>query len=204
VTDVRGAGLLGLLFVAVTICSGGCAKKGSAVVVLLPDAPKVVGRADVQNKAGKVDLDDANEGARVKRNQRPTVFTLSDAEVQQMFGEALAALPPAPRRFVLNFRFESDELTDEARALVPGILSLVRERPFADVMVTGHTDTMGTTRANFDLGLKRAMMVRNLLVSAGLEASQIQVTSLGETDLLVHTADNTPEPRNRRVDIVVR
>ena len=71
-------------------------------------------------------------------------------------------------------------------------------------MVTGHTDTMGTNRANFDLGLKRAMMVRNLLVSAGLEASQIQVTSLGETDLLVHTSDNTPEPRNRRVDIVVR
>jgi outer membrane protein OmpA-like peptidoglycan-associated protein len=204
VTHVRGAGLLGVLFVALTICSSGCAKKGSAVVVLLPDAPKVVGRADVQNKAGKVDLDDANEGARVKRNQRPTVFTLSDAEVQQMFGEALAALPPAPRRFVLNFRFESDELTDEARALVPGILSLVRERPFADVMVTGHTDTMGTTRANFDLGLKRALMVRNLLVSAGLEASQIQVTSLGETDLLIHTPDNTPEPRNRRVDIVVR
>jgi outer membrane protein OmpA-like peptidoglycan-associated protein len=132
------------------------------------------------------------------------VFTLSDAEVQQMFGEALAALPPAPQRFVLNFRFESDELTDEARALVPGILSLVRERPFADVVVTGHTDTMGTIRANFDLGLKRALMVRNLLISAGLEASQIQVTSLGETDLLVRTPDDTPEPRNRRVDIVVR
>jgi len=201
VNDVRAAGLL---LVGLAICGSACAKKGSAVVVLLPDAPNTVGRAGVQNKAGAVDLDDANEGARVRRNQRPTVFTLSDAEVQQMFGEALAALPPAPRRFVLNFRFESDELTDDARAMVPGILSLVRERPFADVMVTGHTDTMGTNRANFDLGLKRAMMVRNLLVSAGLEASQIQVTSLGETDLLVHTSDNTPEPRNRRVDIVVR
>lgn len=200
-TDVRAAGLL---LIGLAICGSACAKKGAAVVVLLPDPEKTVGRAGVENKAGAVDLDDANEGARVRRNQRPTVFTMSDAEVQQMFGEALAALPPPPRRFVLNFRFESDELTDEARALVPGILALVRERPFADIIVTGHTDTMGTTRANFDLGLKRAMMVRNLLITAGLDASQIQATSLGESDLLVHTPDETPEPRNRRVDIVVR
>jgi outer membrane protein OmpA-like peptidoglycan-associated protein len=198
---VRAAGLL---LIGLTICGSACAKKGSAVVVLLPDPEKTVGRAGVENKAGAVDLDDANEGARVRKNQRPTVFTMSDAEVQQMFGDALAALPPPPRRFVLNFRFESDELTDEARALVPGILALVRERSFADIMVTGHTDTMGTTRANFDLGLKRALMIRNLLISAGLDASQIQATSLGETDLLVRTPDETPEPRNRRVDIVVR
>lgn len=174
------------------------------MVVLLPDADKTVGRAGVENRAGSADLDDVNEGARVRRNHRPVVFTLTDSEVQQMFGDAIAALPSPPRRFGLNFRFESDELTDEARELVPGILVLVRETPFADVMVTGHTDTMGTTRANFDLGLKRAMMVRNLLIAAGLDAAQIQVTSLGETDLLVRTPDDTPEPRNRRVDIVVR
>jgi outer membrane protein OmpA-like peptidoglycan-associated protein len=201
VTDVRAAGLL---LAGLAVCASACAAKGSAVVVLLPDVGKTVGRADVANKAGGVNLDDANEGARVRKNQRPSLFTLSDAEVEQMFGDALAALPPPPRRFVLNFRFESDELTDEARALVPGILALVGERRFADVVVTGHTDTMGTSRANFDLGLKRAMMVQNLLISAGLDATQIQVTSLGETDLLVRTADETPEPRNRRVDIVVR
>jgi outer membrane protein OmpA-like peptidoglycan-associated protein len=189
---------------ALGLCASACAAKGSAVVVLLPDPDKTVGRAGVENKAGSVDLDDANEGARVRKNQRPTVFRLGDAEVQQMFAEALAALPPDPRRFALNFRFESDELTDEARALVPDILALMRQRPAADVVVTGHTDTMGTARANFDLGLKRAMMVRNLLISAGLDAAQIQVSSLGETDLFVRTPDETPEPRNRRVDIVVR
>jgi outer membrane protein OmpA-like peptidoglycan-associated protein len=201
VIDVRAAGLL---VAGLALCASACAPKGSAVVVLLPDADQTVGRAGVENKAGAVDLDKANQGARVRKNQRPTVFTLSDAEVQQMFAEALAALPPAPRRFVLNFRFESDELTDDARAQVPHVLALVRERPAADVMVTGHTDTMGTARANFDLGLKRAMMIRSLLISAGLDAAQIQVASLGETDLLVRTPDETPEPLNRRVDIVVR
>jgi outer membrane protein OmpA-like peptidoglycan-associated protein len=32
----------------------------------------------------------------------------------------------------------------------------------------------------------------------------IEVASHGEADLLVHTPDETPEPRNRRVDITVR
>jgi outer membrane protein OmpA-like peptidoglycan-associated protein len=48
------------------------------------------------------------------------------------------------------------------------------------------------------------MMVRNLLVSAGLNSSNIDVTSVGELDLLVKTPDDTPQPRNRRVDIAVR
>ena len=99
-TDVRAAGLL---LAGLALCAGACAAKGSAVVVLLPDSDKTVGRAGVENKAGAVDLDDANEGARVRKGQRPTVFQLADAEVQQMFAEAIAALPPAPRRFALNF-----------------------------------------------------------------------------------------------------
>lgn len=193
------------LLTAMAVGATACAPKRSAVIVLLPDQEGTVGRAIVQNGSGVVDLASGGLATRVRTDKRPPVVnTVSDAEVQQMFGDALAALPPPPRRFVLNFRFESDELTDEARALVPEILTLMRERPAADVVVTGHTDSMGSRRANFHLGLKRAVMVRNLLITAGLEPGQIEVSSLGETDPLVRTADETAEPRNRRVDIAVR
>ena len=63
---------------------------------------------------------------------------------------------------------------------------------------------MGDPRANLALGLKRAISVRDILVEAGLAPSTIEVTSHGEADLLVKTPDNTPEPRNRRVEITVR
>jgi outer membrane protein OmpA-like peptidoglycan-associated protein len=63
---------------------------------------------------------------------------------------------------------------------------------------------MGDLRANVALGLKRANSVRDILVQAGLAPSTIEVTSHGEADLLVKTPDNTPEPRNRRVEITVR
>jgi outer membrane protein OmpA-like peptidoglycan-associated protein len=104
----------------------------------------------------------------------------------------------------LNFRFESDELTAQSQALVPEILKTVKSRDVPDIIVVGHTDTSGASDANVALGLKRATMVRNLLVAAGLDAALIEVTSHGEADPLVKTPDNTLEPRNRRVEIAVR
>jgi outer membrane protein OmpA-like peptidoglycan-associated protein len=47
------------------------------------------------------------------------------------------------------FRFESDELTDESRALLPQILQAVKDSaPFPDVAVVGHTDTTGRRPGN--------------------------------------------------------
>ncbi len=178
---------------------------GRALVVLLPDADGSVGRASVSNRSGSADLAAAGDATHATANRPPgAVSTLSDQEVNRIFGEALSALPAAPKHFVLYFRFESDELTDESRALVLDIQKEVKERATPDIIVVGHTDTMGTSPANFELGLKRATSVRDLLTQAGLDASTINVTSLGEADLLIKTPDETPEPRNRRVEIAVR
>ncbi|PYR59691.1 MAG: OmpA family protein [Acidobacteria bacterium] len=176
------------------------------LVVLLPDPEtNVTGRAVVSNKAATADLRTSHDATTVRTNQPAApVTTMTDADVQRVFGAALAALPPAPRHFTLNFKFESDELTDESRALLPQVLAAVKSLSVPEVVVVGHTDTMGTARANIDLGMKRGLMVRGLLIEAGLDASTIEVRSHGEGDLLVRTPDETPEPRNRRVEISVR
>jgi outer membrane protein OmpA-like peptidoglycan-associated protein len=180
-------------------------RPGQDVIVLLTDSDtKSTGAAGVSNPLGSVDLAAERDAALVSSGRAPVLTKLSPADVQRIFGDALSALPPAPRRFTLFFRFESDELTDQSQALIPQILGAVREHAVQDVVVVGHTDTMGTQQANYGLGLKRAMMIRNLLVAAGLDGSTIEATSVGELDLLVTTPDETPEPRNRRVDISVR
>jgi outer membrane protein OmpA-like peptidoglycan-associated protein len=46
--------------------------------------------------------------------------------------------------------------------------------------------------------------VRTLLAGAGVDSSLIDVSSHGESDLRVSTADDVLEPRNRRVEISVR
>jgi outer membrane protein OmpA-like peptidoglycan-associated protein len=181
-------------------------RPGQTVVVLLPDSESgTVGRATVSNPSGTTDLAAARESATASANQPPSpAVVMSEADVQAVFGDALSALPPPSRRVTLYFRFESDELTDESRALVPEILQAVKDQPAPDVVVIGHTDTTGSSAFNFELGLKRATAVRSILVAAGLDEPSVEVTTLGEADLLVPTADEVPEPRNRRVEIIVR
>jgi outer membrane protein OmpA-like peptidoglycan-associated protein len=188
------------------VASGDAPPSPQVLVALLPDPEtRNTGRAAVFTSAGSVDLAVARASTEVVAKKKPgEPQMLSEADVKRLFGDALAALPPAAKQFTLYFKFESDELTDESRALVPDILDAVTATTVPEVVVVGHTDTLGARRANFDLGLKRATMVRTFLIGAGLNAQMIEVASHGEGDLLVHTPDETPEPRNRRVDISVR
>jgi peptidoglycan-associated lipoprotein len=176
------------------------------LIVLLPDPESgAVGRATVASASATVDLAAARDATEVVPNRPPTApAAIDEARVQQVFGDALSALPLAPRSFNLYFQFDSDELTDAARALLPEILQLVKDRPAPDVVAIGHTDTTGSAVSNVQLGLRRATRVRDLLVRAGLDAALIAVMSVGEADPLIPTPDETMEPRNRRVEVAVR
>lgn len=181
-------------------------RPGQTLTVLLPDDEgKDSGSAIVSNPAGATDLTATRDATVVFANQTPSpAKQMSESDVRRIFGEALSALPPPPQRYTLFFRFDSDELTDSSRSTVPEILHAIKNHPVPELLIVGHTDTTGTTSANYDLGRKRAEMVRGLLIDAGVEPLVIDVISHGESDLLVVTPDEIFEPRNRRVDISVR
>jgi outer membrane protein OmpA-like peptidoglycan-associated protein len=179
----------------------------TTTVVLLAESDGRVGRAVVTSASGAdmVDLTGEREATTVVSRGAPSpAMALDAATIENKYGATLASLPMAPEAFTLYFRLESDELTEESRALLPGVLKAVAGRPAPEVGVVGHTDTTGEARANYALGLDRANRVRTLLIGAGVNASLIDVSSLGESDLRVPTADNVLEPRNRRVEISVR
>ena len=176
------------------------------LVALLRDpGTGAVGHARVSNPHGEVDLTQARESTLIGRGAAPTApVILSEREVERLFGEVFESLPLEPRHFTLYFRFESEDLTDESRRLVQEVLREVKGRPVPDVVAIGHTDTTGPARGNAQLGLRRANAVRTILVDAGLAQSAVTVTSHGEAELLVRTADGVSEPKNRRVEITVR
>jgi outer membrane protein OmpA-like peptidoglycan-associated protein len=178
----------------------------TTLIALLPDPESgVTGRARVTNEFGAANLAKPRASTQVESDGPPgAVSTLSEADVTRLFGAALAALPPEPKHFRLYFKFESDALTNESSLKVPEILAAVTRLAVPEVVVIGHTDTLGDRKANKALGLKRAMSVKGVLVDAGIAPALIEVSSHGEADLLVKTRNNTAEPRNRRVEISVR
>src|SRR2546427_395353 len=68
----------------------------------------------------------------------------------------------------------------------------------------GHTGTVGDPERNDLLSARRAERVKGFLIEIGIPGAQIQTAGRGERELLVPTADNIDEPRNRRVEINVR
>jgi OmpA-OmpF porin, OOP family len=198
--------------VAVAGFLSGCAPKSvrtnpsaQVLVVLMPDADtKNVGKVVVSNPAGQTELSTPYASTRITTSRAPQVRTMKENDVMKLFGDVIATLPPPPLHFTLYFRFDSEELTDESRALVQDVLRSVKAQPVPDVVVIGHTDTTGNEQTNFELGLRRANAVRNLLIDAGLGASAIDARSHGELELLVPTANEVFEPKNRRVEITVR
>jgi outer membrane protein OmpA-like peptidoglycan-associated protein len=211
---VRGCAVVAMALLTAACASTGTARapetpashSGQDLVVLLPDpGTGAVGRASVSNRQGRVELTQARESTLVRAGAPPSApSVLTEGEPDRLFAEVLEALPPAPRHFTLYFKFESEDLTDESRQLVQDVLQEVKARPVPDVVAIGHTDTTGSARGNVQLGLRRANAVRTILVSAGLSQSAVSVTSHGEAELLVPTADGVSEPRNRRVEITVR
>jgi OmpA-OmpF porin, OOP family len=181
------------------------AVKPADLIVLLADPDGSVGAADVTTPQGTIALERLRASARVSAGEAPTAGDeLSEADVASLFGDALGAMPPAPQRFTLYFRFESEDLTAESRASIAGVLAAVKRHPAPEVLVVGHTDTTGAPGRNVELGLRRARTVREMLIASQLDPRAIEVASHGESDLLIQTGDEVFEPRNRRVDITVR
>lgn len=197
---------------AVLVLTAACARPAPPppiprdTIALAPDPESgEVGALVVRTDAGEVTLDAANAATTAIAGQAPSApVVLPPEEIQRLFGEAMAALPPAARRFVLYFDTGEATLTAESRALVSEILTALQGRPAPEVSVVGHTDTTGTAASNVTLGQRRAEMVRDVLVGDGIDAALIEVTSHGEANLLVPTPDGTAEARNRRVEVTVR
>ena len=63
---------------------------------------------------------------------------------------------------------------------------------------------VGADTDNDRLSLERAEAVRAMLIQRGIKASFIRAVGRGEREPLVPTPDEQPEPRNRRVEVIVR
>lgn len=182
----------------------GCASppKPDSYVALLESPDGTTGKLVVKGGKGEQWIDTARHAAPLDGSQ--PAAPVSDEKLKQDFGAALAARPLLPERFLLYFASGGAVLTAESAALLPRIVESVTRRPGVDVSIIGHSDTVGKAETNTALALKRAQTIADLLKEKGFKAAALSVESHGEANLLVKTPDETPEPRNRRVEVSIR
>ncbi len=191
----------------VWLCAGliSCAASKNTFV-LVPDPDGTVGRIEVSTPAGSRTLTRAGETTAVADPGAPPAAPkiLAARDIDRLFGAVLAAEPTPPARFLLYFETGSAILVPESEALIPEILAAVRARGSVDIGVVGHTDSVGNPEVNDRLALSRAQRVKDILLAAAVPSEAIEISSHGKNNPLVPTPDETPEPRNRRVEVIVR
>lgn len=192
--------LLSLLAAGLVV---GCATHSETYVVL-PGKEGKVEPLTVTAKAGGSMVLDQPYAAAAGGGRALEALVVDKETIQSRFGSTLAAQPQPPKTFVLYFLEGSDELTPESKVEMGQVQAEIARRPVADVMVVGHTDRVGKVEDNDQLAHKRAEKIRSDLAAQGIPAEAIQAAGRGEREPLVATADEVKEPRNRRVEIVVR
>ena len=179
-----------------------CSSRQSLFVVL-PNPDGSSGAVTIEDGQKSVVLDQPYAAGEVRGGVAAPV-KVDQAQVQQIFGNALAAQPVLPSHFVLYFEKDSDTLTPASQQQYAAVFADIKRRPVYEVEVIGHTDTLGTVPHNQQLSMSRAEMIRDRLVHDGISPKSISVAGRGQLDLAVKTADQVAEPKNRRVEITVR
>ncbi len=105
----------------------------------------------------------------------------------------------------INFPFNSSDKEDskEMDDYLPELAEYLQETG-KSVLIEGHTDSTGDPLYNYDLGLQRAIKIRNLLVKYGADRDKISVDSRGERYPIASNRTREGEHKNRRVEITLK
>ncbi len=112
------------------------------------------------------------------------------------------AAAPMPQAYTVYFDTGQSALSPEASATVSQAAAAFKQGGTA-VGVRGHADTVGNAEANLQLSRQRAAAVKDALQRNGVPGAAILSGGVGEQNLPVATPDQTPERRNRSVDIAI-
>ncbi len=79
----------------------------------------------------------------------------------------------------------------------------LRNNPYTDVRIVGHTDSTGSDAINNPLSMDRAASTRNYLTARGVDGRRIAIDGMGERHPIATNDTAEGRARNRRVEIFV-
>ncbi len=83
------------------------------------------------------------------------------------------------------------------------LIMLHKDNVNRQIDVVGHTDDSGGEGENFELGLQRANMVREMLIAHGANPDNITASSKGQTEPIADNSTAKGRAQNRRVEILI-
>lgn len=102
-----------------------------------------------------------------------------------------------------QFETNSDKLTPKSKEIVKQIASALEQYPGSEVLIEGHTDSLGDEAANQKLSEKRAQKIAQTLKDEYKVSNSFAVIGKGETEPIVSNDTKENRAKNRRVEVIV-
>lgn len=115
--------------------------------------------------------------------------------------------PEGGETLALYFGFDEDEISPRTRRQLEIVAAVLKSDPVKKLTLSGHTDSKGTEDYNRQLSARRADVVKQFLLDAGVEAAQIVTLAKGDSEPrrpnVTESGEDNPEGRraNRRTEI---
>lgn len=139
--------------------------------------------------------------APIEFNKNSPYLTASD--FQWLPADKLSTVEIFSDRTVVRFPFNSvqKELDSDIDQYLDKLSKRIIETK-EKVSLTGHTDNIGAEEVNVKLALRRAKMIRDILIAKGVNRRQVNTYSKGESEPI--SDNDTEEGRKKNRRVVVR
>ncbi len=175
---------------------------GVTVLVKLGDLAQVVTPGVSMPQTTCADLDDDGDGVNNCNDKCP------NSVAGQAIGPDGCPVPLTIDLKGVNFDFDKATLRPDAQTILGEAVSILQKYPQLRVEVAGHTDQCGPEGYNQDLSARRATVVYDYLVNAGIDAGRMAgPNGFGESRPLEQMGDNFPgckSETNRRTELNVQ
>lgn len=178
------------------------------------EASTIAWTAEVDRLAALVDSLDARLAIQEEREASVSAELREAQRREQKVVEARAIFSPGEAELVvtddqllirlvgLTFSSGSSDVTSANYSLLTKVQAVLREFPYANVVVEGHTDSTGNDEANLRLSQSRADAVRDyMLQNSALGVDRFTAEGFGESRPIASNNTDEGRARNRRIDI---
>jgi outer membrane protein OmpA-like peptidoglycan-associated protein len=103
----------------------------------------------------------------------------------------------------LLFDFDSDVVRSAAAENLRNLAASLDKYPTSDLLIVGHTDSVGTDAYNLSLSERRSAATANYLAAQGVATSRLRTAGRGETEPVAPNSTDAGRGKNRRVEVAI-
>jgi outer membrane protein OmpA-like peptidoglycan-associated protein len=145
--------------------------------------------------------DTDGDGVNDEEDQCPTVAGSKDNHgCPKITEEQKKKIAYAAKR--IQFEFKSTDILPSSYAVLDEVVEILKSNPTLNIRVEGHTSGP-VKESNTILSQKRADSVKDYFVSKGIAANRIEAKGFGSSKHISKDGDQTENPIDRRVELII-